>query len=52
LLDKALRIILSEFELAPLPVHLMHAARGALPSKMRVFLDYATTRLRERIAAL
>ncbi len=50
--NKALRIILSEFELAPLPVHLMHTARGALPSKMRVFLDYATTRLRERIAAL
>lgn len=50
--DGALRIILPEFELAPLPVHLMHAARGTLPSKMRVFLDYATTLLRERIAAL
>jgi hypothetical protein len=37
---------------SPLPVHLLHAARGALPVKMRVFLDFAAERLRQRLAAL
>ena len=50
--DGSLQIILSEFEIEPLPVHLVHAGRGALPAKMRVFLDYATGRLRERLATL
>lgn len=48
----ALRIILAAFEPEPRPVHLLHAARGALPSKMRVFLDFATERLRKTLAAL
>jgi DNA-binding transcriptional LysR family regulator len=47
-----LRIILADFELEPLPVHLIHAGRGALPSKMRVFLDFATGRLREGLKSL
>ncbi len=47
-----LRIILADFELEPLPVHLIHAGRGELPSKMRVFLDFATGRLRERLKSL
>ena len=50
--DGALRIILPDFETEPLPVHLMHAGRGALPSKMRVFLDFAAERLRERLISL
>jgi DNA-binding transcriptional LysR family regulator len=50
--DGSLRIILSDFEIEPLPVHLIHAGRGALPSKMRVFLDFAAGRLRKRLAAL
>ncbi len=50
--DGLLRIILAKFELEPLPVHLLHAARGALPSKMRVFLDFAADRLRARLKAL
>ena len=50
--EGALRIILEDFELQPLPVHLVHAERGALPSKMRVFLDFAAARLRDRMAAL
>jgi DNA-binding transcriptional LysR family regulator len=49
LCDQSLRIILADFEVEPLPVHLMHAGRGALPSKMRVFLDFAAGRLRERL---
>lgn len=50
--DGLLRIVLKDFEVAPLPVHLMHVGRGALPSKMRVFLDFAAARLRQRLAAL
>lgn len=45
-----LRIVLARHEPAPLPVHLLHAARGALPTKMRAFLDFAAPRLRARIA--
>lgn len=47
-----LRIILAKYELEPRPVHLVHAERGALPSKMRVFLDFAADRLRARLKAL
>jgi len=47
-----LRIVLADRELPALPVHLMHAGRGTLPSKMRVFLDFAAARLRERLASL
>jgi DNA-binding transcriptional LysR family regulator len=50
--DGALEIVLAKFEVAPLPVHMLHAARGELPSKMRVFLDFATPRLRESLLAL
>jgi DNA-binding transcriptional LysR family regulator len=50
--DGSLQIVLAAFEPEPLPVHLMHAGRGALPSKMRVFLDFAAGRLRERLGSL
>lgn len=50
--DGRLKIILERFEPDTLPVHLIHAERGALPSKMRVFLDFAAGRLRERLKAL
>jgi DNA-binding transcriptional LysR family regulator len=50
--EGALRIILAEWEIEPLPVHVLHAARGAMPSKMRVFLDFAVGRLRERVGSL
>ncbi|MBE9607608.1 LysR family transcriptional regulator [Acetobacteraceae bacterium H6797] len=49
--EGALAILLSEHEVAPLPVHLLHAG-GALPSKTRVFVDFAAGRLRQRLAAL
>jgi len=45
-----LRIVLERDEPEPLPVHLLHAARGELPSKMRAFLDFAAPRLRARLA--
>lgn len=44
-----LRIVLEEFEVVPVPVHLIHAARGTLPSKMRTFLDFAVPALRQRL---
>jgi DNA-binding transcriptional LysR family regulator len=50
--DQSLQIILADFEDEPLPIHLVHAGRGALPSKMRVFLDFTAGRLRERLRSL
>jgi DNA-binding transcriptional LysR family regulator len=47
-----LRIILAKYEVEPLPVHLLHTGRGALPSKMRVFLDFASDRLRANLKSL
>ena len=49
--DESLQIILADFELEPLPIHLIHAGRGALPSKTRAFLDFAAGRLRQRLAS-
>lgn len=50
--DGALRVVLARDEPDPLPVHLLHAARGELPSKMRAFLDFAAPRLRARLAEI
>jgi DNA-binding transcriptional LysR family regulator len=50
--DDSLRIVLARFEIEPLAVQLLHTGRGALPSKMRVFLDFTVDRLRERLSAL
>ena len=35
-----LRIVLEDFEPPPLSVHLLHAAQGAMPFKLRSFLDF------------
>jgi DNA-binding transcriptional LysR family regulator len=48
----ALRILLPEYVSAALPIHLIHAARGQLPLKMRSFLDVAAERLRRRLETL
>lgn len=47
-----LQPILGDFRPDPVPVSLLHAARGALPLKMRVFLDFAAGRLRNRLGEL
>lgn len=47
-----LQVILEAFEPAPAPVHLVHAARGQMPLKMRGFLDFAAPRLRDALAAI
>lgn len=47
-----LRAILSNFQPEAAPVSLLHAARGAMPLKMRVFLDFAAGRLRDRLSEI
>jgi DNA-binding transcriptional LysR family regulator len=44
-----LQVVLQEFEPEPMPVHLIHAAQGRLPLKMRSFLEYAAPRLRKSL---
>jgi DNA-binding transcriptional LysR family regulator len=48
----ALIQVLQDFDVEPVPVHLVHAARGQLPLKMRVFLDFASNQLRNALARL
>ncbi|MEJ0091914.1 MAG: LysR family transcriptional regulator [Methylocella sp.] len=50
--DGSLQIILADFEAEPLPIHLIHAARGALPTKTRVFLDFAAPRIKAKLKSL
>jgi len=47
-----LRLVLEDFEPEPAPVHLVHAARGQMPLKMRAFLDFAAPRLRAALAGI
>lgn len=42
--------IMQPHEPDPAPIHLLHAARGQLPLKMRRFLDFAAPRLRRSLA--
>lgn len=45
-----LQRVLRDFEPAALPISLVHAGQRRLPLKLRAFLDFATPRLRERLA--
>ena len=49
---QSLRVVLEQFESAPLPVSLVHTGQAPLPLKLRAFLDFVTPRLRERIAGI
>jgi DNA-binding transcriptional LysR family regulator len=49
---KKLIQVLKEFDVEPLPVHLVYAEQGPLPLKMRVFLDYTATQLRASLSKL
>jgi DNA-binding transcriptional LysR family regulator len=46
----ALAIILEEFELEPMPVHIVYPERKPMPLKLRAFLDWVTPRLKARLA--
>ena len=50
--DGRLKIILTDFERAPMDVSLIHAGQGRLPLKTRAFLDMAAPRLRRALAFL
>lgn len=47
-----LTTLLDAYEPEPTPVHLLHAARGQMPLKMRRFIDFAAPRLRETLDRL
>lgn len=42
--------VLDDHAPPPVPVHLVYSAQGALPQKLRAFLDHATPRLRLALA--
>lgn len=48
----ALTMVLEEFECQSLPVHLIYVKQGLLPLKVRVFLDWMTPRLRNKLKEL
>jgi DNA-binding transcriptional LysR family regulator len=48
----ALGIVLDKFEPVPSPVSLVYGGQGLLPQKTRAFIDFATGRLKARIAAV
>ncbi|WP_404711961.1 LysR substrate-binding domain-containing protein [Sphingomonas sp. MMS24-J13] len=47
-----LKILFTDYEREPSPVHLVHAPAEHMPLKMRRFLDFAAPRLRQGLAAL
>lgn len=47
--EDKLQVVLEEFEPPPMPVHLIHAAQGRLPLKMRSFLEFSAPRLRKSL---
>jgi DNA-binding transcriptional LysR family regulator len=47
--DGGLTILLKDFECAPTPVSLVHAANRSVPLKLRAFLDFAVPRLSDRL---
>lgn len=44
-----LSVILQDFEPEPTPVHIVHARQALLPLKMRLFIDFAVSRLRKSL---
>ena len=49
-LDGRIQTVLSQYEPAPLPVSLIHAGHALTPLRVRMLLDFATPRLRARLA--
>ncbi|WP_345816743.1 LysR family transcriptional regulator (plasmid) [Paraburkholderia sp. PREW-6R] len=44
--NNQVRILLPEFEIEPVPVHLVHVSRNLMAVKLRHFLDFAAPKLR------
>jgi len=47
LADGRLRTVLSEFEIPPMPIHVLHQEGRMVSAKVRSFVDYMVARLRE-----
>lgn len=45
-----LEILLPEFEIEPVPVHLVHVSRNLMAIKLRHFIDFAAPKLRESLS--
>ena len=45
-----LKYVLQNFEVEPIPVHVVFLSRDAMPAKVRHFIDYAVPQLRELLA--
>lgn len=45
-----LEILLPQFEIDPVPVHLVHVSRNLMAIKLRHFIDFAAPRLRESMS--
>jgi len=45
-----LNFILQEYEVEPIPVHVVHLSRNGMPVKLRRFVDFAVPKLREMLA--
>jgi DNA-binding transcriptional LysR family regulator len=45
-----LDLVLQEFEIEPVPVHVVHLSRHVMPIKVRRFIDFAVPKLRETLA--
>ncbi|EAR10645.1 LysR substrate-binding domain-containing protein [Reinekea blandensis] len=44
--------VLNEYEREPVPIHMMHVARGRMPLKLLCFLDFAIPRMRTELAEM
>ena len=47
--DKLLDVILEEYEPNPLPVNMVFSRQGALPLKLRAFIDFAKPRIKDAL---
>jgi DNA-binding transcriptional LysR family regulator len=47
---RKLHFVLQEFEVEPIPVHVVHLSRNLMPIKVRRFVDFAVPKLREHLA--
>jgi DNA-binding transcriptional LysR family regulator len=50
--EKRLKVVLKEFELEPLPVHLVYPAQAQPPLKLRRFFEFALPRLKQALAEI
>jgi len=44
-------VLLPEFEIEPVPVHIIHVSRNLMPVKLRRFIDFAVPKLKDSLSA-